>query len=495
MHHESLAPGATRTIRRADVALLSALVGIVALIGVFAQEHIGAYGGYGWDGITYREILANPAAQVIGKRVDSYTLQRVVPNFVVGSAMRAVGIEQSGRTVARAFGLYNAALLVLCAVLWGTAARQLALSRRAFWLGATALFLSFASTKQVAYYPVLTDTTAYTLSLALLVAFLARSTVGVAAIALLGAFTWPVALPLAIPLLLWPRGVAPVEPTRSRWIAALVAGGITSGILAIFGYLHWVNGRFSAGKGPVIPVIPDLVPLSMFLFALMAFGSLYLLLRGIDLRWIWTLIRSLRPGRTLLAIAIIAVVLGTIRQLAAPNVVPPLPLRTFLGMLAITPIARPLVNVVAHATYYGPWVLILVAMWPLAARLIQREGAGLVAFACGATILAFLPESRQAIFSVPLFALYFAAASDRLAFTRPALAIYLLASVLATRVWVHYGTADTYAFTVYRRYIATNGPYMPTRDYVVYGAACVVVAVLLFVAVRRSTSQTRAVAP
>ena len=487
--------GARSAIRRADVVLLASLVGVVALVGVFAAEHIGVYGGYGWDGITYREILADPAARVLGKQVDSYTLQRVVPNLVVGVVMRVLGVAQSGQTVARAFGLLNAALLVGCAFLWGAAATRLGLSRRAFWVGAMALFLSFASTKQVSYYPVLTDTSAYTLGLALVVAFLARSNIGVAAVALVGAFTWPVVLPLAVPLLLWPRGVAPVLATGTRWIAALVASGITGVILAIFGYLHWVNGRFSAGKGPVVPVIPDLVPLSMFLFALMAFGSLYLLLRGIDLRYVWGLVRSLRFRTTLLALAIVALVVATLRTLAAPDVVPPLPLRTFLGMLAITPMTRPLVNLVAHASYFGPWILLLVATWPRVARLVQREGAGLLAFACGATILAFLPESREAIFGVPLFAVYFAAASDGLPLPRAALAILAAVSALSTRIWVRYGEANTFDFRVYSRYLSTHGPYMSTRDYVLYGVLCLVTAGLLFLVLRRWTSQTRAAAP
>ena len=466
-------------VSRAHVAILAALVGVVALIGVFGAEHIGVHEGYGWDGNTYREILRHPATEVAARRVDSYTLQRVLPSFVVGAVLSAAGVEQSGARVARAFGIYDTLLLVTCALLWGSAARLLQLSRRAFYLGAIALFATFANTKQVSYNPVLTDTTAFTLGLALVVAFLARSRIAVAVIALLGSFAWPVALPLSIPLILWPRGTPPVRG-GSRWLAVLIAGGIALAFVGVFAYLHWVKGRMSAGMGPVIPIIPQLVPLSLLAFGVIAFASLYTLLRGIDARYAVDILRAVRPQSVAIAAVVAATVAGLISTYAARDVAPPLPVRTFLGMLVITPTTRPLIAMAAHFSYYGPWILLVVAIWPRVAARIQAEGPGLLAFACGTTILALLPESREAIFGVPLLAAFCAAASDEIAIPRPAIVVMTVIAIGLTRFWVRYGEANTPDAMAHRDYLSAHGPYMQTRDYLIFAAIAVVSAVAMW---------------
>jgi hypothetical protein len=468
------------------VVFLAIAVAVVSLTGVFAAEHIGVHDGFGWDGVMYRAIMRDPLTQLLGREVDSYTLQRVIPSALVGGTFALFDVEQTGARVARAFGIYNATLLVACALLWTAAARMLGASRRAFYVGAAALFLNFAMTKQVSYYPVLTDTTAYAISLALIVAFLARSTVAVAAIAFIGAFCWPVVLPLALPLIIWPREVVPVKRTGEVWIAILVAGGITLAILSLFGYLHYGLGRIIAGKGPVAPVVPTLVPLSMLSFGAMAFGALYFLLRGIDLSYVRMLFKELRTWRLACALSVAGTVIGIVSILAARDVAPPLPLRTFLGMLAITPLTRPLISVVAHVSYFGPWIVLLIAFWPRVTLRIQREGAGLLAFACGATILAFLPESREAIFGIPLLAVYFALASDELSLTRGAIVVLVAAAVLTTRFWVRYGESNTASFVAYRRYLSTHGPYMTNADYVAFGAFAMIVAVALALTLRRA---------
>jgi hypothetical protein len=96
---------------------------------------------------------------------------------------------------------------------------------------------------------------------------------------------------------------------------------------------------------------------------------------------------------------------------------------------------------------------------------------------------------------IPLFAVYLAVVSDELPFTSATLWVLTAASVLATRFWVKFGEADTPDFAVYSSYLGTHGPWMETRDYLVYGLLCVLTGVALFATMRRSTSQTRAAGP
>ena len=406
---------------------------------------------------------------------------------MVWAALKISGSPLTPGAIVRAFLALNVALLVVGAWLWGGIARELDLSDRGFFVGAIALFSSFAAIKQAIFLPVLTDISALTFGLLIFLLYLREATLGLAIAAFFGGFTWPVLLPLSLPLLLWPRpvaAVASIRPVLDRnersehlawggWLAAIVAAPLIGLLL----FLFILKGRRIEGMGPVIPAYVPLFPVSVVALALLAFFALREVVRGVDWIYIRESVRNLRPRSLLITVALVVASKMVLREIASPLNPPFLSIRTFLAMLAFTPATRPLITVVAHVAYLGPWILLLVMYWPQVCRAARALGPGLVAFVAISVVLGLLPESRQSLFSVPAFVALFAVATDRERWSRALLWGFAVASIILSKFWLTIGPADGSDLSQLRLYFINHGPYMDNAAYAAHGAAVLLLAV------------------
>jgi hypothetical protein len=476
---------ATAPIQRRHVMAVLAVVCAAVLANVLWAERTGVNGGLGWDGQMYGALVQRLPALLFGHEIDSYRIQRIFPSFLVRIGLQATGTPMSDPAVVLGYSWLNAFLVFGCAVLWTLVARELRFSVRGYFFGAISLFGSFAVLKNASYLPVLTDVTAFFLGFCALYAYLRRRCGWIVLIAVAGAFTWPVALPLCLPLILFPRQDQDRAPSSSNF-ATVVAVTIGVALTAILGYLYFVKGRRSAGLGPVVPIVEPLFPLSVALFAAMLIISLRTLLRGTDSRYVLDALRSVKSRAVVVSALLLVGSQIAIKALASSTAPALLPGRSFLSLLLISPVTRPLIAIVAHVIYLGPWVLLLVGLWPGVAETVRRFGPGFVAFFACSLILAMAPESRWSLFSVPAFVTVLVATTDRLRLGGVLYWVLAIAALVLSKAWLRIGPADGSDFAQLRLYFMNVGPYMDNGSYVVQGIAVSLLGLLMYFLIRRS---------
>lgn len=382
------------------------------------------------------------------------------------------------------FAEFNVICLLASLLLGGGIARALAVSRRGFLIGVVAGFVNVARLEQAFYLPVSTDYAAFALGFWLVLAHLRGSVVGIAAVGVLGAFTWPVAVPAACAFLCWPYRPYLALRESPTTLGTLVAGGVAASLTGLFAYAYYVLGHSVVGLGgPLASVLHGFVPLSLAAGVAFSFIAVQLLLRGVDWRYVIDAVRRISIGGLLLGIAILFITRLLVAKFASPTEPKLLTLRGFASFFAIMPFTRPLTNVVAHTTYLGPVAVCF--MWPAVTRQLRARGTGAVACAFGAVLLLILPESRQSMFTMPLLLTGFVLATERLRIPSAIIVGFLALSLAMSKVWMSFGPGDAGNVETTRRYFMHHGPWMTNRDYALNVAVTAGVAFGLYLLGRR----------
>jgi hypothetical protein len=138
--------------------LMTTIVITLGMLNFFFGEIVPAGGGFGWDGVTYANITRNLESMISEGQLSNYYAQRVLPSAVVRSMLLLTGASFSDNNIIRGFECYNLILLFGASWVWKRLADNFSISLGGRWLGFCGLFLTYISSKQMFYYPVLTDT-------------------------------------------------------------------------------------------------------------------------------------------------------------------------------------------------------------------------------------------------------------------------------------------------------------------------------------------------
>ena len=193
--HSMTVPNAQR--RAGERLFLSLALSLVATVGTLEILYGEKFAGHGigkGDPRFYSWMAEDFGGVVLGERLDSYRLQRVLPSAIVSAALTLFGLPKRLDVIARAFAICNLALLLATVALWQGIARTLALSVAGRWLGFLVLFGNFACVRAAFYNPVQTDYWALALGALLLYGYVRSAASPLLLGAAAGAFTWP-ALP------------------------------------------------------------------------------------------------------------------------------------------------------------------------------------------------------------------------------------------------------------------------------------------------------------
>lgn len=487
-----------------DTVIAMLLIVASGLLGTFAGERIPVNGGLGWDGKDYAEI-ARSAPDLSAAAVSAYRLQRSLPSLVVGLLLSTLGIPPSDEALATAFSLLNTLLLGVTCMSWGRIARTLALSRSGFWLGITGLFVNFAALRQATYTPVLVDSSALLIGTLQLQLALEHRWRPLALVTFCGAFTWQLAAPAGLFLLLFPRGVIAPRSSRTVWstAAALLVVGV---YLLRFARLQ-AGGIDVIGGGPVVPIVRPWLAISL----LVCIGYLLSLvrgaLRGYEPRDIIVALRALRSPRiALAAVAVLlpALAIRLVRSDGGPA--DEISAAGFSSFLTILPVVRPATFLVAHFAYFGPIVLLAIGAWPSVAAVVRRAGLGIVlVFLMGGTI-ALSSESRQSTLFLPLIVAFTALALDERGLARALAPATLVLAIAGSRFWIALNTVTAEhlpprGLTVeemaryFPRFLGNHGPWMTDRWYLIHLSAATASGAILWIIARRASGAERRLRP
>jgi hypothetical protein len=476
------------TLAKYPHAVMTLLLLIAGIASIAWGEKMSAFGGLGWDGQFYAALTQNFPQEVFVKHMDTYHTQRIVPSGIVHYALSFLGEPLDNAHIIRGFEVYNLLLLLLASYLWKLISDEMALSLRGRWLGFTGLFVSFAMLKMGFYYALLTDITAFTLGMGMLYFYLKDRPWGLLAVTLIGAFTWPSMIYGGAILILFPRtgnpGNESGRPGNSRFglLVASLAGAALLGVILFF---YYVKGVHTFGWDTT-PTVERVVYLSMFLAVAYVFTVTRTLLGGMDLREIWSSVRSLRPGRVALALSLLAGAKLLLYLWADPG-------KKAYGLLhlvkgtSMVAISRPLLFLVAHVVYYGPIVLLLVILWKPYCRNIWRYGFGLTLFMMLNMPLTLTSESRGAIAVLPFFVAFLVPVVERLQWRASYYWVVGGMALVFSKVWFTINNPNIEGEIL--KFPAQNlfmniGPWMANGPYLVQGGVALITALALYWMVR-----------
>jgi len=474
--------------RRSLVLLdLYAMVALVALAGtvmiLWAQvggEMIPIRDGIGYDGTTYSAMTRDPMKIVFGGILDVHRVQRVVPSLVVFAVLWPFGLNESNPAIVLAFQVMNFALMAAAAYVWWLIARRLNLSRAAGWVGFFALVVNYGLFKVQAYSPTMTDTFGFFLGLVVLACVVFKRPGLLPWVAVVGAFTWPTVTYSALGLYVFSRPGGPLRP--NRWWGVAVAGIAAIAIPAFAVYSYRCGPDVCPSSLMYGSVVPALLPISVVILAVV----IYLALRPVvEVLTVPAVLRALDWRRLLVAALLMLLITRVQHDMADPS------FRTVgrtLYNTALGGIAKAAGNLVAHAVYYGPALLLLALTWRRAVREVRQFGTGFILLLLGFLLIAVTNEARILMNEWPMFALMAALVVDKLEWRRFEAVVFGLLALVTSRLWfpVNHGQYVGHWSNYPEQYYGMSmGLKMTVFSYTLMGFGCLVTAAILYWLIHR----------
>jgi hypothetical protein len=446
------------------------IIAILAISSLLWGERLQVNGGLGWDGQKYGIISQDLNVRAL----DTYYFQRILPSTVVHFALIALREPLDNQHVVLAFIFLNLGLLLLSCLLYRSIAEELDLGLSGFWFGFIGIFVNFAYFKFAWYYPVLTDVTATSLSLAMLLFYLRRKQVLLVVVILLGAFTWPSMVYLGFVLLMFQREPIVEQGSRlPKWLAAGTTMFVTLGVVVLYFVMHHASS-------PVEPIY-TMLPFSLVLCLLYIYYGSVVLMHGVSVK---TLLTSFTARSAVIAATLFVAIMipGFLWADHTKHAV------SMAGTIAATltrSVVMPLGFVVAHCVYFGPVFLLLMFYWKPFTIIVRNYGLGITLVIWMGVLLSINSESRQNlpcyIMAVPFLGLLV----QKLALPARFLWILGALALVYSKVWMRMNLPAYDDNWQHQRFPSQNlfmniGPWMNKSMYLLQGVIVLVTAVLLY---------------
>lgn len=472
-------------------AAMAAIVVLATTCSAFWGERIVLNQGFGFEAFTvYKPITQRFPQFLAERRIDPYSIQRILPFGLAYYTLRALGLPVAGRHIIRFFEVYEALVLLAIVGVWLAIADGEHVSVAGQWLGFLGLIVNFAAIKLNFYYPVSYDMTALLVGTGALLMYRRGSTAGLLAVSLAGLAVWPTTILLHPLLLLFPaRTQVVLREGKSVGLNGWLVRLAIAGLLCLFLDVYLVRQLRPHG---VAPAILPLLPLSFIAVAAYVWLALDPLVGRID-AWSRECLRTFLLGETAIrvaAVALLAIAHLVLTRVVASDAPPRMAPSQWLANLAFGATTRPLQFLVAHATYFGPLMLVMYLMWPAVCRRIQSLGLGATILCAFGVLQSVNCETRQLTNLWPFFVLPVVQAVDEE--RMPAGFYYWMAgfSVLLSKCWlpINYGLgpvgesfprAPRFQFPA-QMWFMNFGPWMSTLMLIVQGIVVGVMALWLY---------------
>ncbi len=437
--------------------------------------------GMGTDGYVYYTFVA-----LLNKSVffDSYYVHRIFPSLLVRGALDVFSLELIPKNVVMAFEILNLICIVVAMYYVKKTLIFLNIQFKNQLLAFLLLIVNFAILKWAFYFPVMTDTVAFTLCVMLLYFYFKNNYFGLIIIAFLLAFTWTMAFYQALILIAIPyQKINFSELTKKRKIGISIA--------SIFYYLTAcfciVFVKKMDTTMELVPKINQtLLPLSIvsvgFLFVM--FSKLFFNAELFNLKAFFS---QLKIFKIISAILIFVFVFAIIYFLH-PKQTTFYPTSSMLMNPFVYSLIRPMHTLVSHFAIFGFSICLLILFWNEIAKTISKMGWGLVmAIALNIYLYAIMPESRSLINLFPLMIIVFIKAINKFSFSNLFYILVAIFSFISSKIWliidlqqiVTFDKNGTIDFPNQRFYL-NLGPWMSNEMYYLQGLVMIVFSVVLF---------------
>jgi len=468
----------------ASDGVLVLATGLLLLVCNLLSERVPVGDGFGWDGVQYGAWARDFYTEIASKGVDSYYIQRILPSAVVHYSLRALRRPLSDTAILRAFGLYGVALLTLASWAWCDISRRLRLSLAAKWLGFVAFFVNYIALKYIHYVPPGTESTAYSVGVFMLWAYLSGRSALLLAVILAGAFDWPAVVPIGALLLIFPHRDAASCLRLPRAVPRVIAAGLAIAV----GAGIWTTVRTAPRIVAVFidpayaePYRPLLFFSVMIAAAYAGFGAYPLLddNRLFDPGWLFARRRVVRA--TLVAASAIALRVAQ-DHLSRPAAFTPATL--LMRQTAYTAVVRPGIFLVTHVAFYGPMFIIAIFTWKRTCHHLKAAGVGVTLATLFGLLLSLNSQSRFTISIIPLVLPFVIKAVDELNWRAPQYGLVTVSSVVLSKIWFRITTGPFHGNLREfpdQGFFMTHGPWISPPMYAIQGAAFAVMAAAIYV--------------
>jgi hypothetical protein len=443
------------------------------LLALLFGERILANRGLGWDGQVYYWMSRDFFHYVYDQIMTSYHAVRIVPSLIVKAMHTVTRTDHSYELTPIYFGLMNLGSIVLGSVLIWSCLNNVRMVWRT--VGIAALLSSFAFLRMPFYYPILTDSFAFLIGSLLLWGNQRDSIPIKAGATMLGAFTFPSTLILALPLLVLRHAESISVPRKpERWLIAF--GVIIFIILSVTGpaFLGGMpSDTFQPQQWSVLLSIP--FPLAYLIWLWRGYSGFP---RRLDLK-------HQLNNRGLAAWLHIFAAVALVLIWAKPAMVP----KSFAFLhLVDSGLLHPAVALVAHVSYFGPIMLIPLIFPKRFKQEIEKLDLPLRWTAMLALSMLVASESRTAIVGLPMIILLCVRTLNDRKITTTGIAAIGMLALLWSKVWftINQGkmAGELLEFPM-QRFFMHIGPWMGTQAYLIQLAATMATGLILWTVFRK----------
>lgn len=387
-------------------------------------------GGLSTDGYTFASFIPDFTKSFF---FNVYYVQRILPSILVSMFFKLLSIDITDRHIYTAFQFFNLASIMLSCYFLKKTLILFKISLKNQLIAFALFLLNFGVIKFPFYLPVMTDTFALMLSTTLLYFYLKNDMTGVVLSTLLLAFTWPMGYYQGLILIAFPMIILPfAEP--HKWQKIVISGASVFYIFALSIYFIFIENR-DMTVDYVMKIDRNLLPLSILGIVLIYFFFAKILLNK-TLLDISLFIKKINYKRLLLSFLVFASVYIII-QILHPNPTPSYTTEQTLRDPIVYSLIRPLISIVADASYFGVIVCLLLLFWNSVCKIVSQMGWGVVA-ALGLNLFLFgtAPQSRHLINILPWLIVFLVKALNKYSFSTSFYVVVGILSFIASKVWL-----------------------------------------------------------
>jgi hypothetical protein len=416
--------------------LMTCIVLVLGTVNIFFGEIVPAGGGFGWDGLTYANIVRALPSMIADGQMTSYYAQRLLPSAVVRVMLLASNESFSNENIIRAFEIYNLGLLLAGTYAWKRIADHLSLDISARWIGFGGIFVNFLITKQVMYSPVSTDVTAVFVSLLLLLFYLEKRPAFLFLTTVAGSFAWQISgLCGAMLIVLMDQKFSRDDIAAPSLLAKhrkqMAIGWLVLLVVSIIGYLasvHFLPANDRLQR--LVTGAPSLAAVAIAITILI--GSTQII------RSFVVNLPSIRPLLVVYAAAGIFIpraIVKAISNSALPN---PNSFSQVLEwvLLPLNGGGKVLMPLVTLGALLGPALLLLILNWDKVCVELRRLGPGVVAVVGLNLPLGLVTEPRYVILAWPLAVTALVLALQHFKVQSSFLRAFFILSILSAQFWL-----------------------------------------------------------
>lgn len=424
----------------------------------------------GWDGKLYTAIASDFENFATKGTVDRFYYKRTFPSAVVYYGHKVLGIEYSIQSIITGFYFMNLLLIVLGMFLWHKTLDHFNIS---FWNRLVAflgVFGGYAIAKHGFYYPVLTDTTALFLSIAMLYAYLKEKYWMVFIASAIGAFTFPTLFLMGTILLVFPKTKMDEAREAQNHIVRKILPWLIPALYGAFITYLWFSNEFFVVSNGILTVLAAVANLLFLIWVSQKtnWDSLINVLKNFNKKWVVI---------TISFFVLTAIIVHFFARSEGFT------LYEFVSNMTEHTGFTPFLFGVAHVVYYGPIILLALIFYKGFLKNLDEQPVGILVLITVYLFFAINPSSRQLIGALPFVALVLIQALEKEKLSKKFYWAFIVLTALFSRVWFTINaeefTGDPSQFPD-QRYFMADGLYTTVETYLIQGGVVIIAGILLW---------------